>query len=985
MAKWSRQRLSQTTTLSHFLYDGNTSQSLESTSTGRSRTSVKSQLKRGVSNVKTIFHIGDHHSAGDAQVIPDLLPPNPMHAPAVNLLGNDSNTTTIHQPLKLRLMGMNDIIESDRCRLRHQSAEPSPEVHVPNNVEESAELLQSDRLRAQAVPQDQPVPSLQRRLSQRLLSAFNNGPSTVVVRPEMRSRPSVQTFAVDNHSPASAVDSSTPSTLNSGSSSTHGRAAATVTPQTSEPVTPTSIRPYGSAQSFDTERQHCVDDRILTPIPEAVVVETATIKTAETAASAKLFLETYFNSLFQAGPTRSLRRQKLQAMLRDLGLSIDEEYKARKAWDREESKALRQARLLKNTQVFARATRGLTPCGFETVKVLGKGSFGVVRLIKTKCAKPESATVTFADHRTFLPRLNKLRGANKSRTEVFAMKIIRKSDMIRNGQEGHLRAERDLLVAAEESTWIVPLVAAFQDHKHLYLVLEYSLGGDFLGLLIRKNILSEDVTRFYISEMILCVEEAHSMGWIHRDVKPDNFLIGKDGHLKISDFGLAFDGHWWHDQSFYHDHRQPLLDHLKIRIDGDDQDIKEKREFEERQSAVRPNKQERRAWKNSVFSKDQPILGEPILDWRNRCQRRRLARSVVGTSQYMAPEVVRGELYDGRCDWWSVAIIMYECLYGFTPFACENRQDTKLKILQHKRTLQFPDMAHSVQPSAEAKDLMKSILVEKERRLSCHQYESNDYTRKIVGGRIMRQAADKTHSNYKGYFVFSNDAHDIKAHPWFCPRSATYAHVSLTWWDILATKRPPFIPHVRDYLDTRYFDDEGPVSDIDTASTTDTHPPGDTRRMGVPRREPKVNFSLRQSQHQQEQQNIIPSGALTLPSKADLTPNVQYAKHGAPDELHNPRHSPRENPLEVDHHERPNVTFVDFGDQVDGPPENTVGGVEVLKVVKREVKRPKDIVLRDASAGKQALKIRQQNAFMGYDYRRPPKVEEFVENMILTI
>lgn len=329
---------------------------------------------------------------------------------------------------------------------------------------------------------------------------------------------------------------------------------------------------------------------------------------------------------------------------------------------------------------------------------------------------------------------------------------------------------------------------------------------------------------------------------------------------------------------------------------------------------------------------------------------------------------------------------MYECLYGFTPFACENRQDTKLKILQHKRTLQFPDMIHSVQPSAEAKDLMKSILVEKERRLSCEQYEMNDYTRKIVGGRVLRQATDKTHSNYKGFFVFSNDAHDIKTHPWFCPRSATYAHVSLTWWDILATKRPPFIPHVRDYLDTRYFDDEGPVSDIDTASTTDTHSPGDTHGVGVPRREAKVNFSLRQSQHQQEPQNIIPSGALVLPPNVDLRPDVQYGNHGSPDELHNPLHSPtRGSPPEANDQEGPNVTLVDYGDQVDGPHENTATGGAALKVAKREVKRPKDIVLRDTGAGKQALKIRQQNAFMGYDYRRPPNVGEFVENMILTI
>ena len=59
--------------------------------------------------------------------------------------------------------------------------------------------------------------------------------------------------------------------------------------------------------------------------------------------------------------------------------------------------------------------------------------------------------------------------------------------------------------------------------------MNYCIGGDFLGLLIRKNVLNEEVTRWYIAEMILCVEEAHRMRWIHRDVKPDNFLIDADG------------------------------------------------------------------------------------------------------------------------------------------------------------------------------------------------------------------------------------------------------------------------------------------------------------------------------------------------------------------------------------------------------------------------------------------------------------------------
>lgn len=204
---------------------------------------------------------------------------------------------------------------------------------------------------------------------------------------------------------------------------------------------------------------------------------------------------------------------------------------------------------------------------------------------------------------------------------------------------------------------IVPLVASFQDESSLYLVMDYMPGGDFLGLLIRDNTLSEVVAKWYIAEMILCIEEAHALRWIHRDIKPDNFLISASGHLKISDFGLAFDGHWSHDQSYYNNHRYSLLAKLGITVQGDSID---KREGEAITQAMKIADQvvaqkKRREKKSSTIPE-----GESVLNWRNRTGNRSLARSVVGTSQYMAPEVVRGELYDARCDWWSVAVILYE-------------------------------------------------------------------------------------------------------------------------------------------------------------------------------------------------------------------------------------------------------------------------------------------------------------------------------------
>lgn len=200
--------------------------------------------------------------------------------------------------------------------------------------------------------------------------------------------------------------------------------------------------------------------------------------------------------------------------------------------------------------------------------------------------------------------------------------------------------------------------------------MDYMPGGDFLGLLIRDNVLTEPVTKWYIAEMILCIEEAHALRWIHRDVKPDNFLISPSGHLKISDFGLAFDGHWSHDQAYYNNHRYSLLQKLGINVEGDTIDRKEARTIAAALKAASaiaapaPIKDNRHEINSSTNSES-----EGILNWRNRHSNRTLARSVVGTSQYMAPEVVRGENYDARCDWWSVAVILYEVSSDHYPQA----------------------------------------------------------------------------------------------------------------------------------------------------------------------------------------------------------------------------------------------------------------------------------------------------------------------------
>jgi serine/threonine protein kinase len=115
---------------------------------------------------------------------------------------------------------------------------------------------------------------------------------------------------------------------------------------------------------------------------------------------------------------------------------------------------------------------------------------------------------------------------------------MRKDEMYKKNQILHVRAERDVLSEAK-IPWIVELRYSFQDEVYLYLVMEYCPGGDLMSLLINKDILSEDEARFYVAELILSVESVHKLKCIHRDLKPDNILINKEGHLKLSDFGLS--------------------------------------------------------------------------------------------------------------------------------------------------------------------------------------------------------------------------------------------------------------------------------------------------------------------------------------------------------------------------------------------------------------------------------------------------------------
>ncbi|CAM4726247.1 unnamed protein product [Leuciscus chuanchicus] len=150
----------------------------------------------------------------------------------------------------------------------------------------------------------------------------------------------------------------------------------------------------------------------------------------------------------------------------------------------------------------------MKPEDFDRVKVIGRGAFGEVQLVRHKASQ-----------------------------KVYAMKVLSKFEMIKRSDSAFFWEERDIMAFAD-SPWVVQLCCAFQDDRSLYMVMEYMPGGDLVNLTSTYDV-PEKWAKFYTAEVVLALDAIHSMGFIHRDVKPDNMLLDRYGHLKLADFGTC--------------------------------------------------------------------------------------------------------------------------------------------------------------------------------------------------------------------------------------------------------------------------------------------------------------------------------------------------------------------------------------------------------------------------------------------------------------
>jgi len=244
--------------------------------------------------------------------------------------------------------------------------------------------------------------------------------------------------------------------------------------------------------------------------------------------------------------------------------------------------------------------------------------------------------------------------------DIYAIKAIKKRDLVFRNTISRLKEERDALVLAA-NPFVIKLFYAFSSARHVYFVTEYANGGDLYSLLKQLGSLEESMARKYASEVVLALEYVHSVGVTHRDLKPDNLLISSDGHLKLADFGLSFVGASRDDNIIPKASNEKSPHHRSGSISSD------------------------------ALSSEKKMA--------------------VGTPDYLAPEVLLCETDEisQSVDWWSLGIIVFEMLSGVPPFHAPTPADIFDNILAgydaHNVVVTYPEDI-----SDEAKDIMKSLL-----------------------------------------------------------------------------------------------------------------------------------------------------------------------------------------------------------------------------------------------------------------------------------
>ncbi|EYB92813.1 hypothetical protein Y032_0189g1172 [Ancylostoma ceylanicum] len=378
------------------------------------------------------------------------------------------------------------------------------------------------------------------------------------------------------------------------------------------------------------------------------------------------FMEQHVERLLAQYKERMKRAHQLQREMEAANLPEPMKQKMLDFLQQKESRYMRLRRQKMNKDMF------------EVLQHIGVGAFGRVSLVKKKDSGQVYAMKSLLKKDVIMKQQVKLclfLGSVVSPVSLFWL------------QAAHVKAERDILAEAD-SPWIVKLFFSFQDDRCLYFVMEYVPGGDMMQLLINKGIFEEKLARFYIAELTCAIEYVHSLGFIHRDIKPDNILIDQQGHIKLTDFGLCTGLRWTHDRRYYGPENESEPSHIRVDSFSLPPEV----------AAIEQNMK--------------------VLNIRHQ-KKRDQAHSVVGTGNYMAPEVILKIGHTQLCDWWSVGVILYEMVFGRPPFmsVADDPKETQYKIINWPRYLDVSPRAGGGHLSRDCISLIQRLCCDKNNRI----------------------------------------------------------------------------------------------------------------------------------------------------------------------------------------------------------------------------------------------------------------------------
>jgi protein-serine/threonine kinase len=291
----------------------------------------------------------------------------------------------------------------------------------------------------------------------------------------------------------------------------------------------------------------------------------------------------------------------------------------------------------------------------------------------------------------------------KDNKHLYAMKVLKK-DKLSTKAQSRILTERNVLLNAHHP-FISTLFFCFQTQTKLFIVMQYCAGGDFYSVIQRqpKGCLTEPQAKFYASCVLLALEYLHFNGVVYRDLKPENILMRESGHIVLTDFDLSI--------------CSPESVHSRV--------------------MTKP------------YTHKGGVVSEPEV---------KVDAGLVGTAEYMAPEIIEGKPYTCIVDWWSYGILIYEMLYGKSPFRGKDMRVTFELIRQCH--VEFPHHPQE-EVSQKAKDLVRALL----------------------------------HHNQKKRLGYNGGAAEIKDHPFF----------NEVKFQLLSSTTPPILPKISTPTDSHYF------------------------------------------------------------------------------------------------------------------------------------------------------------------------------------